>query len=210
MRFVLILILVFIVTGIYLLPSLVATFYGSHTMETNTTPGGIENLNCRSCHEYIFEELNQTVAQDVLQRHGDAAGNKSYTWPWLQRNLSTQDYGVCLLCHAVITEYENQSHTGTVIRACTDINCHGTNQTSGTSAYPTGQVGPILGKDNVHAPWFDGMSNLTTNLINETGANYTKGFWTCLGCHTYIGVDKYVSKETFNHSYDPDEPNRYI
>lgn len=209
MRLTTLLVVALIIIGIYLLPTLAATFAGSHTMEVNQTTG-VEALRCTECHAYAFDELNSTIAQQVLQKHKNAAGNTTYTQSWLQRNLNNQTTeGVCYLCHSVIKAYENESHTGVVVRVCTDINCHGNNETTNNTMYDVGNVGPILGGKNAHEEWFDGMSNYTTRHQNETLYNYTKGFFTCLGCHTEVEVEKYVIKETYNHSIDQ-EKNRYI
>ncbi len=182
---------VLIVTGIYLLPSVMARLAGGHTWELNST-GGAASLECTSCHQYIFDELNATAASSVvLAAHRNAAGNTTYTSTLLNPKVSnTTNSKLCLMCHlAKITL--NESHTQIIVRVCIDPSCHGTNESTNNTIYPEeGSMGPRLGNvTNVHEPWFDGSSGFTSPLLNETGANYSKGYFVCLGCHTVVGVN---------------------
>jgi hypothetical protein len=187
-----------------------AKFAGTHTVEVNQT-GGVQQLRCIECHEYAFDELNSTVAQSVLKKHKNAAGNSTYTLSWLQRSLNNQtDEGICILCHGVIKAYENLSHTGVVMRVCTDINCHGNNETTNNTMYSAGNVGPVLGNTNAHEEWFDDMGSYLTRHQNESGANLTRDYYTCLGCHTYTEVDISISRANYDHSDPSYSKNRYI
>jgi hypothetical protein len=193
-------IIILLILGVYVLPSVFARFAGTHTMEINESTGAA-GLNCIACHQIIFDELNATAdARTVLQAHRKAAGNTSYTLGWLNMTIdNSTDVGICYLCHRPQTNLTN-SHTKSVVRACTDLDCHGTNETTNNTAYPTaGQVGPILGSHNVHEPFFDGMSAYYSNYLNETGANYTLGYWACLGCHTEVIVTRNLTKNTYQH-----------
>lgn len=194
-----------VIAGIYFLPSAIATFAGSHTMEWNAS-GNASALDCIACHQYIFEELNNTVSQNTLQAHMNAAGNASYTEGWLNLTInngtsSSPNYvAACQLCHLAQMR-SSGSHTQTVLRACIDLDCHGTNETTNNSAYPAaGMVGRYLGNvSNIHGNWFVGMSNYLSEYVNETNVNYTKGYWACLGCHTYVALNINVTEGTFAH-----------
>jgi len=91
------------------------------------------------------------------------------------------------------------------------LDCHGNNQSTNNTAYlAAGRVGPQLGEENVHQAWFNAMSGSISDIKNETGANYTKAYWACLGCHTYVGVNMNVTKAQFNHSNASASKRRYL
>lgn len=212
----LILFLLVIVAGVYVLPSAMAKFAGTHTMEFNQT-GGVKTLECRDCHQYIFDELNATDrSREVLQVHKNAAANDTYTVNYFNFNISdeTTDLATCQLCH--LSNRTITSHTFTVVRACTDIYCHGNNETSNSTYAPNiraANVGPNLSAKNVHEDWFDGMSGYNSTRVNESNINYTKGYWACLGCHTNVEVSMNVTKATYDHndsSWNQGNPLRYM
>jgi D-alanyl-D-alanine carboxypeptidase len=195
----LVLFLLVIVTGVYVLPSVIATFAGGHTMEVNES--GVEALQCTDCHQYILDELNTTKGRDVYEAHKSAAENTTYTQNWLNMtiNETREKERTCYLCHQ--PQMPIASHTQTVVRACTDLDCHGTNESTNNTAYYAGNAGPRLGNQtNVHERWFDGMSGYDSTYVNESNINYTKGYWACLGCHTNVEVSMNVTKETYDHS----------
>ena len=211
MRLGMILIIFSIAAIIYILPSVTAKFSGSHTVEFNESTR-TAGLQCMKCHTYIFDELNATEnSRNTLQKHMNAAGNTSYTSKWLTSNITNATTsGVCLLCHLVQVDLKG-SHTKTIIRACTDLDCHGNNQSTNNTAYrAAGNVGPQLGAKNVHQTWFNSMSDSISNIQNETGKNYTKAYWTCLGCHTYVGVNINVIETPYNHSNASAPQRRYL
>ncbi len=205
MRFGHFLILCVLVVGIYVFPTVIATFAGSHTLERNES-GGAASLQCTTCHEYILEELSTTAASSgILQKHRNAAGNSSYTEGWLNLTIdNTTEYGVCQLCHLGQTLVVGR-HTQTVVRVCTDPDCHGNNATTNNTAYyAAGIVGSHLGNvTNVHGNWFKAMGALSSNYTNETGTNYTLDYWACLACHTSVEIDKEITEGSFAH----DDPN---
>ncbi len=196
------------VMAIYVFPQVLATLAGSHTMEFNAT--GTGSLECVKCHSYIFAELNATDdSRSVLQVHRNAAGNESYTRGWIAQNITnTTDSGVCLLCH--LGQVQN-SHTKVFVRTCIDLDCHGTNESTNNTAYRVGSIGPDLGsKTNVHERWFDSMSGYDSAYQNETGINYTKGYWACLGCHTYVRVNINATEEKYSHDNANAKQRRYL
>lgn len=213
---VLLLLSVLIITGIYFLPSAMARFAGGHTLELNST-GGAASLACTSCHQYIYDELNATSASEqVLIAHRNAAGNTTYTSTLLNpRVTNTTESKLCLMCHLAKIPI-NVSHTQVIVRVCTDPSCHGTNESSENTVYPdAGGMGPKLGNVlNVHETWFDQFSGFESQYMNETGVNYTKGYWTCMGCHTAVGVQinktgtEYFAHDNINAFND--QPRRYL
>ncbi len=65
--------------GVFALPSVMATFAGSHTMERPPNDNEL-SLDCTKCHQYIVTELNATsISSDVLSTHKDAAITIGYT-----------------------------------------------------------------------------------------------------------------------------------
>ncbi len=180
-----------IVAGIYFFPQATAKFAGSHSWEANRT-GGAANLQCVRCHQYIVDEWNATLdSRNAFAKHRAAAGNASYTSALLNPNVTnTTTSKFCLMCHlAKITV--PTSHSQILVRVCIDINCHGNNATTNNTFYPeAGSMGVKLGNfTNVHERWFDALSGFSTSLLNETGANYSQGFFACFGCHTQVGVN---------------------
>lgn len=72
-----IVIIVIIIIGIYMMPKILATFSGPHTIESSSE---IRDLNCISCHDYIVRELNSSDASRlVFEKHAEAANNTNYT-----------------------------------------------------------------------------------------------------------------------------------
>ncbi len=66
-----------LILGIYMMPAMIATFSGSHTIESSSDA---RDLNCISCHEYIVRELNFSDASRlVFKTHAYAANNINYT-----------------------------------------------------------------------------------------------------------------------------------
>ena len=195
------------ILGVYVIPTAVARFSGSHTWEFNATTGAA-GINCVGCHEYIRAELNaSTYTEAVFNAHGAAASNASYTQGWLNLTIdSSTPYGVCQLCHLNQLS-ATQSHTRVTVRACTDLDCHGSNATTNNTAYPAGAMGPKLGGSNtadptnVHMRIFNQISGMESELLNETGSDYKKGFYFCIGCHTQAQFEvTQTGTEGWNHS----------
>ncbi len=214
------LLLALLVIGVYVLPSIVATFAGSHTTEFNASVY-VKGLQCPDCHEYIWDELSLTdESRNVLQAHRNAAGNGSkvgnYTTNWLSMDLdNTTNSSLCYFCHIVqintsTGEPLTPTHTQILVRVCTDLDCHGNNESTDNTAYDAGDIGPDLGNKNAHERWFDGMSKYGSTYKNETGANYTKGYWACLGCHTYVEMNINATEDAYLHDDAGAEQRRYL
>lgn len=127
---------------------------------------------------------------------------------------------VCSLCHYTNITIAG-GHTKVYIRVCTDPKCHG-NWTDAwaydaywsTDDQGSGAFNVSLDIDNDpafsrkalnvssrlksvndrHAGWFYAMGTKGANMTNEQGGNYTSDFYTCLGCHTHVGVDINVTR----------------
>ncbi len=209
------------VVGIYVLPSVTARFAGSHSMEVNQSDR-VSALDCEKCHDYILTELGATgQATDVLTAHRIAATNVLYvgedgllniTANLTDAGLADANRSACMLCHLVtrnVTGSLNTTHTHTTIRVCDDDQCHG----AGVQQAGDVSVGGVV------VPWATDALNITEKLLNpadphkkfyeplnavaayeyvdeQTGQNYTKGFYACLACHTHVGVSFNMSRPT--------------
>ncbi len=207
------------VVGIYVLPSVTARFAGSHSMEVNRSDR-VSALDCEKCHDYILTELGATgQATDVLTAHRNAAGEGNYVNDSGILNITetgaldpNANRSACMLCHLVtrnVTGSLNTTHTHTTIRVCDDDQCHG----AGVESVGETTVGGVV------AAWATDALNITEKLLNpadphkkfyepllgvqayeyvdeQTGQNYTKGFYACLACHTHVGVSFNMSRPT--------------
>jgi uncharacterized protein (UPF0333 family) len=203
-----ILVIFLVVALIYILPLIAANFSGTHTTEVK----GVDVLDCTGCHSNILSELQATAESTrVFQVHSNAAGNTSYTTGFLNENITnTSNSKVCLLCHLAQIQITD-SHTQLVVRACTDLDCHGNNETTNNTGYPVaGNISAKLGSTNAHEGWFDAMSGITSTRQNETGASYSNDFLTCIGCHTGTGVNINATEATYPHDDAGASQRRYF
>jgi hypothetical protein len=205
------------ILGIYVIPNAIAVYTGSHTWDVNES-SGVSGVNCVDCHLYIQSELNATVrTQQVMNAHRAAAGNVSYTGGWLNLTIdNSTNYGVCQMCHLNQLS-SSTSHSKVTVRACVDLDCHGDNATTNNTAYAEGAFGPKLGgtdtsdPTNVHMRVFNQISGFAGAHSNETGSDYKKGFYFCIGCHTQAEFE--VTKtgtESWNHSDVSFAKRRYL
>jgi len=207
------LLLSFLITmGIYLLPASVARISGTHSWELNAT-GGAASLECVGCHQYIYDELSATAdSREVLTAHRNAAGNETYTSILLTSNVSNETNSkLCLMCHLAKIRIST-SHTQIIVRPCTDVSCHGSNESTNNTIYSeAGGMGVILGQTNAHEYVFDDLSGFTSPLLNETGANYSQSYFLCLGCHTRVSVQiNKTGTDSFAHNDSNQAQRRYL
>lgn len=206
------LLLIFLAAAsIYVLPFIAANFQGSHTSELNAS-GGVNALDCTGCHSNILSELTANAESTrVFQMHSNAAGNTTYTSNFLSPNITNSTNSrVCMLCHLAQVSV-TESHTQLVVRPCTDLDCHGSNATTNNTLYPTaGNVGVKLGSTNAHEGWFDALSGITSTRQNETGAYYSKDFYTCLGCHTGTHANINTTEAAYPHDDAGASARRYF
>lgn len=201
-----------VVSLIYVLPLISAKFQGSHTMEFNVSTG-VDALECTACHSDILSQLTATTeAQRVFQVHRNAAGNSTYVGQLNANITNSTENDVCSLCHLAQVS-GGETHTQVVVRPCTDLDCHGNNETTNNTLYPVaGNVSAKLGSvKNAHERWFDGMSGVNHTFKNETGVYYTNDFLACLGCHTGVGMNINSTEELYPHSDSTvTDPRRYF
>lgn len=135
--------------GIFALPSVMATFAGSHTMEN--PPTNELSLDCTKCHQYIVTELNATTrSSDVLSTHKDAALTVQYTS--YMKNGEPSSY------NGTIVTFTNSSNVSETYTGATFIK-KGLTQVDGAS--PTGtlyiiandSLGAYIGTFSVTATW---------------------------------------------------------
>jgi hypothetical protein len=166
--------LALLVLGIYVLPSVTARFAGSHTMEVNTTLGGPQKMKCGQCHQYIVDELNATNASDYVTGQHMAAA------------LVATPEDVCVFCHTSSTGIAG-AHTQVTVKPCTEAtSCHGQN----VSDYKKNVTGRLGDDSDAHSAWYNAMTTATdpTNRWTDAGA------YTCLGCHTHMGVSFNITR----------------
>lgn len=212
MRIVSILAVFIVIALIYILPQIAANFAGSHTSEVNMSAGA-SGLACIGCHSDILSQLQANAESTrVFQKHRDAAGNTSYVTNFLNSNITnTTDSKACLLCHLAQIQVTN-SHTQLVVRVCTDLDCHGNNETTNNTGYDiAGNISAKMGSvPNAHERWIDSMSGTDSPRQNETGDYYSYDFYTCLGCHTGVGVNINSTEATYAHDTFGDPQRRYF
>jgi len=176
------LILALFVIGIYVLPSAVAKFAGSHTWEFNASTR-VTGLQCGRCHMYIVEEINNSEAKkyagDAITRHLNASNSTDYinssTGPLRFDGPGTSWaatlYNVCWMCHVVEGGTSvTGTHTKVTIRVCTDIDCHG-NPMNYTDNF--GAPAPATGSNKTSCDlWGEDHCNVTGRINTTADAHY--------------------------------------
>ena len=207
-----VLIIIIVVALIYVLPQITANFSGTHTSEVNLSVGA-SGLECVACHSDILSQLTANAESTrVFQAHSNAAGNATYVANFLTSNITNAtDSRVCLLCHLSQIQITN-SHTQLVVRVCTDLDCHGNNETTNNTGYKVaGNISAKMGSvPNAHERWLDGMSGINSTRQNETGAYYSNDFLACIGCHTGTAMKIDSTEALYAHSNPNDQQRRYF
>lgn len=217
-----------VVLGIYILPNVIATFSGSHTMEYNVS-AGVGGLACDRCHTYIYNELNLSAGSNseyVLQQHMTASNNPAYvnvsgTGNRLRiANVSGGTVtGACQICHLMEQDAINiaGTHTKITIRTCTDIDCHGNSTAdTGSSEHTTGTginlTYNLSRPADAHSSWYEAMEAQTSTLEREDGGgNYSTGFYACMGCHAHVEMNMNISRpKAFNINITINESGTFI
>ena len=133
---------------------------------------------------------------------------------------------VCHLCHNISLFGLSGTHTKMIVRVCDDDRCHGNwNHTYNDpdlfddSSIKLTHVGSNL-SSSIHASFYLTASNESTAYAagspfghkagNEYNSYISKGYWSCLGCHSDAQTDiEIIPAGLYNHS-DPDaERQRY-
>ena len=188
-----------LVLGIYILPSAVAKYAGSHTWEFNRT-AGVTGLQCGLCHTYIKNEIQANQTPDVVSAHLAASNTSTYVGPGQDINITATPTGsyddVCWMCHVQENDVTvGGGHTKVVIRVCTDADCHG-NQ---TGPYDWGEAiqnvtGRINSSADAHWNFYRPLTGFNSTIGNEDGGVYEMGFVACLACHTHVGLDLNITR----------------
>lgn len=124
---------------------------------------------------------------------------------------------ICHLCHNATLTGKPGAHAITV-RTCDDDWCHGNRNYvfNDPELFNTSQskvnVGTALNDtENIHRAFYISQSNESTGyraiepfnhtIGNIAGDYISKGYWTCMGCHSQVQVDiSIVSNMPFNHT----------
>lgn len=168
----------------------------------------------------------------------DGDGNDTWTWnssegKWQYKNtlklvnLSGQE--ICSLCHRADL-FNLSAHTNVVVRTCDDDRCHGNKNKfyNDPDLFKNGSfsktaAGNLISKNNVHKYFYNSASNESSNYnagkpygqtpgnADPSGSKLSKGYWTCLGCHSQVTANLTIKPaEPYNHS-DPYAPkHRYV
>jgi hypothetical protein len=198
-----------LILGIYVLPSAVAKYAGSHTWEVNES-AGVTALQCGKCHTYIKNEITAATNNDTMWAHRNASANASYVGDGMIINITNTPTGslddVCWMCHIMEQDaLVTGGHTKVVIRVCTDSDCHGDEAgTTSCTVFASGFGGVntscnVTGKLNssadAHWNFYRPLTGYTSSIGNEDdGINYDMGFVACMACHTHVGLDLNITR----------------
>jgi hypothetical protein len=124
---------------------------------------------------------------------------------------------ICNICHNATLAGTSGLHS-VLIRTCDDDWCHGNQQHVYNDpdlfniSPDTVMAGKSLNEtDNIHRAFYISQSNESTGYgaispFNQTMGNIagdyiSRGYWTCIGCHSQVQVDVNIDqKRPFNHS----------
>jgi len=131
---------------------------------------------------------------------------------------------ICHLCHNTSLIDNPDAHAMTM-RTCDDDWCHGNrNYTlNDPELFKTSQtrlnVGLVLNySGNIHRAFYLSQCNEATRYTagnpfdhtmgNIKGDYFSKGYWTCVGCHSGVQVDIEIIPGEYNHTGGP--PRKYL
>ncbi len=165
----------------------------------------------------IYTVDNKTWAWNASSRLWD---NVSSILVRLDTNNNSGIDGIelCHLCHNSTLTGKQGSHAITV-RTCDDDWCHGNRNNSfndpelfNNSQNTTVNVGMALNDlENIHRTFYLSQSNEPTGYMaiepfnhtigNIAGDYISKGYWTCVGCHSQVQIEiNIASNRPFNHT----------
>lgn len=144
----------------------------------------------------------------------------------LDHNANNEINGneICHLCHNTSLIDKPDTHAMT-IRTCDDDWCHGNrNYTfNDPELFNTSQtrlnVGLVLNySGNIHRAFYLSQSNEATRYTagnpfdhtmgNVKGEYFSKGYWSCVGCHSEVQVNIEIIPGEYNHTGGP--PRKYL
>ena len=157
-----------------------------------------------------FDSANESVLISI-----DIDGNPG---------ISTDE--VCNICHNITLFGLQGSHSRMTVRVCDDDRCHGNRDNSYND--PDLFVNPSIiltsaGSNlssSIHASFYCNASNesspyLAGSPFNHTAGNeydsyISKGYWTCMGCHSDAQTNiTFIKAEPYDHSDFNAEKERY-
>ncbi len=131
---------------------------------------------------------------------------------------------LCSFCHNTTLFGLSGVHTMRTVRVCDDDRCHGNrNHTYNDPDFFEGGSGAThVGMNlshSVHGPFYLSASGEPSPNVagmpfgheagNVHGQYISKGYWTCMGCHSEAGVAiAFGDSEHYGHGHE-DEPTRY-
>lgn len=138
--------------------------------------------------------------------------------------ISTDE--VCQICHNMSLFGLSGTHTKMIVRVCDDDRCHGNWNHSyndpdlfDNSSIRLTDVGSHL-SSSLHALFYLNASNESTTYAagspfghkagNEYNTYISKGYWTCMGCHSEAQTDiTIIAAEPYDHTDFNAEKQRY-
>jgi len=139
----------------------------------------------------------------------------------LDHNINSEidENEICHLCHNKSLIDKPDVHAMTM-RTCDDDWCHGNRNyvlndpelfNSSQTRFNVGMVFNYSG--NIHRAFYFSQSNESTRYIagepfnhimgNVKGDYFSKGYWTCIGCHSEVQVDIEIIPGEYNHTDGP-------
>ncbi len=138
-------------------------------------------------------------------------------------SVSTDE--LCNFCHDTLLFGLSGTHTRRTVRVCDDDRCHGNrnHNYNDPDFFDAGSKATIVGSDlseYAHAAlYLSGCNESSPHAAglpfghaagNVNGADISKGYWACLGCHSDAGVAiTFEAAETYGHDVDEETPTRY-
>ena len=138
--------------------------------------------------------------------------------------ISTDE--VCNICHNITLFGLSGTHSKMTVRVCDDDRCHGNRNHSyndpdlfdNSSILLTG-VGSNL-SSSIHASFYLNASNESSPYLagspfghtagNEYNTYISKGYWTCMGCHSGAQTEiTFIEAQPYDHSNFSAEKERY-
>ena len=155
----------------------------------------------------------------------DPTGVGRYDSGKVNDDISGKEWSGCLFCHrsaffyggthTTVQDHARDHGASTVVGANGQIrpagisymgDVPGKQTTSTISGYSkSAETGKSLNKTaDAHNKWFDASAAQPDSYLNpQTGENYTKDYYTCMGCHTHADVQLDITKSTgFNATID--------
>jgi hypothetical protein len=141
------------------------------------------------------------------------------------RNGAIDSGELCMLCHGIVTGMK--AHAGSMaVAACDDDRCHGNRNYIYDDPGILGILANVsaagynISSNNIHSSYYLTTSNQSSPYPADALFGYThgniynnyvsRGYYSCLGCHSEISVDiNLVQGQTYDHSGTDEPQGRY-